>query len=268
MALTLLKLSGLPTREPRITGPESRLPDRERLIREASPAVLFGQDPEGFRPIGPWRGPNGGLSPRDLQPPLHARMQQVAYYLYLVNPLAHRIVEHTTNYVIGDGVTISAEDPKVERLLHDFWSDRINDLDRTLPTLVKELGIFGEQCILTAVNPVNGRVRLGYLDPAEIEAIEWGELRVSQIGSGISEDSSDEDLVVAVPVAVVRRATAAGGMPRRLRIVRLDEDPESPAYGRLTGDCFYFAINKARAGSATCMPSATTSMVTTRCCSA
>ncbi|HWP85685.1 MAG TPA: hypothetical protein VNN17_10875, partial [Terriglobia bacterium] len=208
------------------------------------PAVLFGQDPEGFRPVGPWRGPNGALSPRDLQPPLHRRMQQVAYYLYLVNPLAHRIVEFTMNYCVGDGVTIEAEDPAVARLLQEFWHDRVNDLDHMLPESVKELGIFGEQCWLAAVNPVNGRVRLGYLDPAEIEAIEWGELRTGRIG-----DAAEEPLAVSVPVAVVRRAAAAGTAPRRLRIVRMEEDPDSPAYGRLTGDCFYFAINKARSAS-------------------
>jgi hypothetical protein len=67
--------------------------------------------------------------------------------------------------------------------------------------------------------------------------------------------------VVSVPVAVIRRQSASeteppfgsrGTLrtePRRLRIIRLDEDPESPTFGRLSGDCFYFAINKARSAS-------------------
>ena len=256
MGLTLLNLrknAGLVTRDSGLGGrqsvssPESRISNRESRVREmAAPALLFGQDPEGFRRIGAGWGNARTLSPRDLQPPLHTRMQQVAYYLYLVNPLAHRIVEYTRNYVIGDGVEVVAEDAAVADVLQRFWNDRINRLDLTLPESVKELGIFGEQCWLAAVNPVNGQVRLGYLDPAEIEAVEWGELRVGGPVAG-SEDEGGE-VVIPLPVAIIRRQSA-NGAARRLRIVRVDEDPESETFGRLTGECFYFAINKARSAS-------------------
>ena len=226
-------------------------------LEAASPAELFGQDPFGYRPIGPYRGLGGTLAPRDLMPPMHARMQQVAYYLYLANPLAHRIVEHMKNYVVGDGVEIRADDPAAQRVLDAFWHDAINRMDVMLPEVVKELTIFGEQCWLAAVNPVNGRVRLGYLDPAEIEAIEWGEIEL-EIGedanrnseSGIRNPNSG-NTAISVPVAVWRRPAAGdpakGG--RRFRIARLDEDPDSPTFGRLVGECFYFAINKARSAA-------------------
>ena len=210
-------------------------------LEAASPALLFGQDPEGYRPVGPFRGLGGTLAPRDLLPPMHARMQQVAYYLYLVNPLAHRIVEYTKNYVVGDGVTVAADDPAVQRLLDSFWQDPVNRMDLTLPEIIKELSIFGEQCWLAAVNPVNGRVRLGYLDPAEIEAVEWGEIELAAGPEG--------NTAVSVPVAVWRRPASGETQPRRFRIVRLEEDPESATFGRLTGECFYFAINKARSAS-------------------
>ena len=260
MGLTLLKLhpqiSQITQRSEQHLSEQSvksaQSADHHRIREAASPALLFGQDPEGYRPIGPWRGAGRGfgssMSPRDLNPPLHTRMQQVAYYLYLVNPLAHRIVEYTKNYVVGDGVGVRATDPAVGHLLELFWRDSVNRLDFMLPESVKELSIFGEQCWLAAVNPVDGRVRLGYLDPAEIEAIEWGELSV---GSSASPDSRtpNPDFVVSVPVAVIRRARTGETEPRRLRIVRMDEDPESPTFGRLTGDCFYFAINKARSAS-------------------
>jgi hypothetical protein len=230
---------------------EPASPAPRRIVREAaSPGLLFGMDPEGYRPIGPQRGFGSALSPRDLNPPLHTRMQQVAYYLYLINPLAHRIVEYTKNYVVSDGVTVRAAEPAVGQVIAQFWNDPINRMDFMLPESVKELSIFGEQCWLAAVNPVNGRVRLGYLDPAEIEAIEWGELAVgSGLGARDSEFGAEQELVVSVPVAVVRRARAGENKPRRFRIVRMDENPESATYGRLTGECFYFAINKARTAS-------------------
>ena len=256
MGLTLLNLNERRIRaatesEPRPQGSGHSGPvDRsDRLLtraalhsREAaSPALLFGQDPEGYRPIGPYRGFGGTLSARDLNPPLHARMQQVAYYLYLVNPLAHRIVEYTKNYVVGDGVTVVADDPAVAAVVERFWQDPINRMDLTLPELVKELTIFGEQCWLAAVNPVNGRARLGYLDPAEIHAVEWGEIDLAT--------ESGSNMAISVPVAVWRRPASGETEPRRFRIVRLDEDPDSATFGRLTGECFYFAINKARSAS-------------------
>jgi hypothetical protein len=85
-------------------------------------------------------------------------------------------------------------------------------------------------------------VRLAYLDAAEIDGIEWGELAVGAA-------AENEGAVVSVPVAVIRKGSAAQAQPRRLRIVRLDENPDSATYGRLVGDCFYFAINKARTAS-------------------
>ena len=211
-----------------------------RSVMEAvSPLTLWGQDPEGFRPIGPYRGVGPMISPRDLSPTMHARMQQVAYYLYLVNPLAHRIVEYMKNYVVGDGVTVKTEDPAVDRVAQLFWNDPVHCMDLHLPEFVKELSIFGEQCWITAVNPLNGRVRLGHLDPAEIEAVEWGELQVGP----------ETNTAITAPVAVVRRQASGETKPRRLRIVRMDEDPESPTFGYRKGECFYFAINKAHSAS-------------------
>ena len=157
----------------------------ERIREAVSPALLFGHDPEGYRPVS-----GGRISRRDLNPVAHNRMQQVAYYLYLVNPLARRIVEYTKNYVVGDGVMLRAADPAVNAVVQRFWNDPVNRMDFMLPESVRELSIFGEQCWLAAVNPVNGQVRLGYLDPSEIEAIEWGEMSVGETS----------DLVVSVPV--------------------------------------------------------------------
>ena len=242
MSLTLLKLNPQMASEDRSLTVAARI-GRDRkdssaksVVEAVSPTLLWGQDPQGYRPLSPYRTFGPSLSARDLNPPLHARMQQVAYYLYLVNPLAHRIVEYVKNYVVGDGVTIKADDAAVAQVIERFWQDPVNCMDFALAEYVKELSIFGEQCWLAAVNPVNGRVRLGYLDPAEIEAVEWGELGGS-------------DVAVSVPVAVLRRRAAGEKEPRRFRIIRLDEDPESPTYGRLTGECFYFAINKARSAS-------------------
>lgn len=241
MSLTLLNLQD--ARRATAAASEPRpLSGARRAAEAVSPALLLGQDPEGFRPYGTSRRFGSALTSRDLNPALHARMQQVAYYLYLVNPLAHRIVEYTKNYVVGDGVSVKAEDPAAGRVVETFWQDSVNRMDFALPEFVKELAIFGEQCWLAAVNPLSGRVRLAYLDPAEIDAVEWGEL-------AIGADSTGAAGTVSVPVAILRRRAPGETEPRRFRIIRPDEDPESPTFGRLVGECFYFAINKARTAS-------------------
>ena len=241
MGLTLLNLQDARRGTTAASKPRP-LSGGRRAAEAVSPALLLGQDPEGFRPYGTNRRFGSALTSRDLNPVLHARMQQVAYYLYLVNPLAHRIVEYTKNYVVGDGVSVKAEDPAAGRVVEAFWQDSVNRLDFALPEFVKELGIFGEQCWLAAANPLNGRVRLAYLDPAEIDAVEWGELAVGADATGAAG-------TVSVPVAILRRRAPGETEPRRFRIIRPDEDPESPTFGRLVGECFYFAVNKARTAS-------------------
>lgn len=92
MGLTLLNLQDACRGTTAASKPRP-LSGGRRAAEAVSPALLLGQDPEGFRPYGTNRRFGSALTSRDLNPVLHARMQQVAYYLYLVNPLAHRIVE-------------------------------------------------------------------------------------------------------------------------------------------------------------------------------
>ncbi len=219
-----------------------------RTVEAASPAIFYGTDPQGFRRI------SQATSARDLAPPIQERMQQVSYYLYVANPLARRTVELLKDYVVGEGVQVKAEDAAVQQVVDEFWNDAVNNLDLNLESYVRELSIFGEQLWCVASNPLSGAVRLGYVDPAHIEAVEYATLETLP------------GRAVAVPIAVVLKPLAhparrdgsdsgAGDPGRdrqgavRLEVVHLDEDPDSPTFGRLRGECFYWAINKARAAS-------------------
>lgn len=48
------------------------------------------------------------------------------------DPLARRIVSLTTQFSIGRGFRIAAEDPHSDRLLHDFWEHPLNHMDARL----------------------------------------------------------------------------------------------------------------------------------------
>jgi hypothetical protein len=175
---------------------------------------------------------------RDLNPLMHERHQQIAYFLRATTPFGKRIVEVITSYVVGEGFAPVAKDEKVLALLKSFWKDPINRMDQALRDWTDEKTTFGELCLPVAVNPVNGAVRLGYIDPQRIEAIEYGDMQ-----------TSDGTTTVSIPVAVRLRRTAYESEGARLRIIRREENVNSPDYGRMTGDCFFFAINKAKSAS-------------------
>ncbi|MBI2815461.1 MAG: hypothetical protein HYX72_00830 [Acidobacteria bacterium] len=207
-----------------------------RLLEAASPLIFHGgafpagRNDGGFRRIS-----QASNAWRDLQPPMQWNMQRVSYYLYVTNPLARRIVELTKDFVIGEGVQIHASDPAVQRVLDDFWYDPANNMDMNLESFVREMAIFGEQIWYCATNPINGKVRLGYIDPYWIDAVEYATL------DGLPGRA------VTMPVTVQLKMDSGETEPRRLSVVAFDEDPSSQTYGQLKGECFYWAINKARA---------------------
>lgn len=201
-----------------------------RDVRES--ALFYGQPGgDGFRRISKM------ASDRDLTPPKHDRMQRVAYYLYVTNPLAKRIVEYLVDYICGDGILIEAEDPAVNDVLEDFWYDPQNNMTQTARELVRETAIFGEEVILCGVNPIDGRVGIGLVDPEWISAVEYATLEALP------------GKAVAGAAAVLLKPGAQEREGRRLEIIRADRDPMSPSFGRLRGECFYWAINKARSAS-------------------
>jgi hypothetical protein len=206
------------------------------MVRAAAGPALFtlGGDSEDAR----FKRITSPSTLRDLNPLMHERMQQVCFYLSVTAPFAKRIVELLTDYVVGDGFKAIAETPEVQQVIDRFWKDSVNDLKRNVGLWSSELSIFGELCLPAAVNPVDGFTRLGYIDPQEIESVEYGLL---QTGDGAAE--------ISIPIAVHLKRRLGESLGRRLNIIRREEDPFSPTFGHLSGDCFYTAINKAKSAS-------------------
>jgi hypothetical protein len=174
---------------------------------------------------------------RDLNPVMHQRMQNVCYFLAVTTPFGRRIIQVIVDYVCGEGFRVVAEDPNVQQVVERFWKDPINRMDENLPELFKELLIFGELCQPFAVNPVDGFVRLAYIDPQDIDTVEYGMLQTA----------TSQEISVASAVHLRQRIGEQTG--RRLSIVGTDEDPNSQTFGGLNGDCFFNAINKAKSAT-------------------
>ncbi|HEV7521994.1 MAG TPA: hypothetical protein VGP89_12925 [Candidatus Angelobacter sp.] len=181
---------------------------------------------------------------RDLNPLMHERMQAVCFYLKSTTPFGKRIVEVISDYVVGEGFTPSSEDQQVMEVIKRFWEDPVNRMahqkmgQSNLREFCDELTTFGELCLPVAVNPVDGFVRLGYVDPIQIESVEYGQIETA---SGQQQ--------ITLPVSVLLKRKQSETVGQRLDIIRIDEDINSPTFGQLKGDCFYFAINKAKGAS-------------------
>jgi hypothetical protein len=197
--------------------------------------AMFGSDPSlyGFRKL---TGPD---VPRDLPVPTQAKMQEMAYFLYLTNPMAQWLVNISKDYIIGEGVTLKCQDPRTQQIVDSFWSDPVNKFPLKLGNKVRELSLYGEQCYPVFIAPGTGRVRLGYLDPCLLNEVVL----------------DPENAEVAIGV-ITRKQTGFENIPvRRYRVIlSVGEEELTPLAQQMRqsftdGDCFYFTVNKVSNGS-------------------
>lgn len=214
----------------------SKAQEKEARAKESLAPELFGLlagDAEDAK----FRRITSPATMRDLNPLMQLRMQQVCFFLSVTTPFGRRMIDIITQYIVGEGFRPHATDPAVQQVIDRFWEDPINNMDENVEAFAHELLVFGELVLPVSVNPVDGFTRVGYIDPQEIENIEFGLLQTA-----ISQE-------VTVPVAVRLVRHIGENIPRRLAIVHNDEDVNSASFGQKTGDCFYYAINKAKAAS-------------------
>lgn len=176
-----------------------------------------------------WRKLSGDEG-RDLSPLTQSRQLELAAYLWATNPLANRLIELPVAYLLAEGVQLKVADEEAQTWLDAFWRDPINRMSMKLPKKVRELALYGEQCWPVFVNSITGHMRLGYLDPAQIEKV-------------VTDPDNIEQ-----PIGIVARTTRRG-RTRRYRVIT--GGPESVFTARTQeirktftdGDCFFFVVN-------------------------
>lgn len=205
-------------------------------LREAAIADEFAdKDEHEFRKL------KGSIRVRELPEITRRRQLEVVTWLYWQNPIAHRIIELNTDFVIGKGVSYKAKDKRVQQVLDAHWNDPINQWPLKQFERVRQLGLYGEECFSVAVNEQNGHVRLAYLDPIDIierhldpknaEIVRELEIDAKAVG-----DSTTEKGAAAAPARGPNKNL-------RLQVIRLDEEPASETAGVRRGDVFFFRIN-------------------------
>ena len=147
-------------------GPAEPHADHHDAATPVQEATAHAAEDRGYRTL---------LSPkaeRDLVPADRRALLLEVYEAYLTNPLAHAVIEVGTNFVLGGGVRVVAEDHRVQRIIDDFWQDADNRMDERIYALLTELALFGEQFVRFFVDPLTGRTVVRQLDPLYVTEIE------------------------------------------------------------------------------------------------
>ncbi len=178
-----------------------------------------------------WRRLGDAPLQKDVLPATYFELHQACYEAYNANPLANHIVEMTTNFVLGNGVSVAAVDAGVQAAIDAFWNDPDNHMATRAYALCTELSLYGEQFIRFFVNPYDGRVKIAQLDPGQIDAVETDPENVERVLRVHRR---------ALPPASVW-ATAAGATPSPLGAA-LEQD--EGRWFAAPAEVLPFAINK------------------------
>lgn len=139
------------------------------------------------------------------------QMLRLALKLWDSNPLAQRLVKRLVNYILGEGVTVTAKHEndaardKIQEVIDQTWNDHRNRLGRRIYRWTLGYQAYGEWCLNTTVNPASGLVRFAYVSPFQILGVYTEQEDVEQIDViAVGRDSVTE--------------------PRLLKAIRVDED--------------------------------------------
>jgi 2'-5' RNA ligase len=201
-----------------------RLPSLAKLITAAEPITaldnIIDRDDDQYRRL--------TMTLRDLNPVLQDRQIRLAHYTWQRNPILRRVIDIQTEFVLGEGISVTSEDPAVNAVLQRHWNHPTNEWASKAFTRFRDLRLFGEACWTVAETPGTGTVILGVIDPERISRVVHDSVQVDE------------------PVAVVIKSDITTGKEVVFKVIRYDPlvdgfDADATGYDGL---CFYFAINK------------------------
>lgn len=88
------------------------------------------------------------------------------------NPIAKRIVEITTDYVVGDKITVSSSKPSLNHFIKDFWTHPKNGMSSRLEPMCDELSRAGDLFVILFRNPEDGMSYIRFVPKDRIQQIE------------------------------------------------------------------------------------------------
>lgn len=190
-------------------------------VKAALP-ITASYDPngEGYRRLA------GSMSDRNLQNIDQDTMFEIAYWMWDKSAMFRRLNLIDNDFIFGDEfIQVTAKDINVQKVIDDFWNDPENKMDTNFSDRMMWFSVLGEQCFPVEINPSNGRVIIGYVDPTDIKDI-W----------------IDRNNVTRKGMVQIKDAARTAG--KKMQIIKIDKDPaHKKSFGRLAGDCFFYAVN-------------------------
>jgi hypothetical protein len=123
--------------------------------------------------------PAGLVSARERYPVDRAETLRQSYEAWLTNPLARRIVELTSQYVVGGGIRLSSPDESAQRYLNAWWNHPLNRMDVRVTEWCEELVRSGELFIVISTDP-SGMSYLRAIPASQIQSIASAENDLEQ----------------------------------------------------------------------------------------
>lgn len=117
-----------------------------------------------------WVGYTRRLHERDV-----AEVQSLyedALAAYRKNPIAWRIIATTTNYILGDGLTVSSPRRDLARFIQAFWNHPKNKMELRLAAMSDELARAGDLFVVLFRNPQDGMSYIRFVTKDRIVKIE------------------------------------------------------------------------------------------------
>jgi hypothetical protein len=178
-----------------------------------------------------WRRLSDNWAQKDVLPAAYLDIHNQVFEAYNANPMANAIVEMGVNFVLGEGLTVDAKHPKVQKLIDAFWQDPDNRMATRQFDLATELSLYGELFIRVFVNPWNGHLKLAHIDPSLIDEL-------------VTDPENIERLLRIHRRALAQTTlpTIPGGPPL---IQPLPDDPKQEGtWFEVPTEVMHFAINK------------------------
>ena len=121
-----------------------------------------------------WDQLSGGT---DLDRPWSDRIEDLddALEAWRKNFLVRRIVNLTTSYVVGNGITVTSDRPEIQDFIQAFWNHPKNHIDRRLGPICDELTRAGEAFPALFTNRVDGMSYVRLIPAVRINQIDTHE---------------------------------------------------------------------------------------------
>src|SRR5512136_3079291 len=100
-----------------------------------------------------WRSVTVDTYPRDRYPQDRDEVLQDALDAWRDNPLARRVVELTTEFVVGNGLNVTCEHEATHKFMQEWWSHPKNKMPQRIYEWCDELSRAGELFPILSTGP-------------------------------------------------------------------------------------------------------------------